>query len=70
VAFKRVSQSVGVSVSAEFVERRIGTGAAQTFRDILQTAGKPFDDLIKRLLEKKDSSRNEHEPQGEALPGA
>jgi HAD superfamily hydrolase (TIGR01509 family) len=53
-AFQQVSQSVGVSASAEFIGRRIGTGAAQTFREILQTAGKPFDEaLIKSLLEKK-----------------
>ena len=52
--FQHVSREVGVSVDTEFIERRIGTGAAQTFREILQTAGKPFDDaLIKRLLEKK-----------------
>ena len=52
--FQQVSREVGVSVNTEFIERRIGTGAAQTFREILQTAGKPFDDaLIKRLLEKK-----------------
>ena len=52
--FQQVSREVGVSVDTEFIERRIGTGAAQTFREILQTAGKPFDDaLIKRLLEKK-----------------
>ncbi len=69
--FQEVSQSVGVSVTAEFIERRIGTGAAQTFRDILQTAGKPFDDeLIKRLLEKKIQAEMRMSSKVQLFPGA
>ena len=69
--FQEVSQSVGVSVSAEFIERRIGTGAAQTFRDILQTAGKPFDDaLIKSLLEKKIQVEMSMSHKVKLFPGA
>ena len=69
--FQEVSQSVGVSVSAEFIERRIGTGAAQTFRDILQTAGKLFDDeLIKRLLEKKIQAEMSMSRKVKLFPGA
>ena len=69
--FQQVSQSVGVSVSAEFIERRIGTGAAQTFREILQTAGKPFDNaLIKRLLEKKIQAEMSMSRKVKLFPGA
>ena len=69
--FQEVSQSVDVSVSAEFIERRIGTGAAQTFRDILQTAGKLFDDeLIKRLLEKKIQAEMSMSRKVKLFPGA
>jgi len=51
---KAVLEIIGIDVSAEFIERRIGTGAAQTFREILQSANKPDDNtIIKRLLSKK-----------------
>lgn len=50
-SFKKVAQEeVGVSVSAEFIERRIGLGATQTFREILQSASKPIDKAIMRKL--------------------
>ena len=54
-AFQRAArEEVGVAVSAEFIERRIGTGAEQTFREILQSTGKPVDKaVIGKLLSKK-----------------
>jgi len=40
-----------LDVSDEFVERRIGVGAANTFREILMAKGVTFDDeLVKRLV--------------------
>jgi HAD superfamily hydrolase (TIGR01509 family) len=49
--FQQVVRDIGVTVSSEFIERRIGTGAERTFQEILQGAGKPFDEgLIKKLL--------------------
>jgi len=51
---KAVLEIIGIDVSAEFIERRIGTGAAQTFKEILQSANKPATDtIVKRLLSKK-----------------
>jgi beta-phosphoglucomutase len=53
-SFQKALRSVNIKTSAEFIERRIGTGAAQTFQEILQKSGKPSNDaLIKSLLEKK-----------------
>ena len=53
-SFQKALRSVDIKTSAEFIERRIGTGAAQTFQEILQQSGKPFnDELINSLLEKK-----------------
>ena len=53
-SFQKALSSVNIKTSAEFIERRIGTGAAQTFQEILQKSRKPFNDtLIKSLLEKK-----------------
>jgi beta-phosphoglucomutase len=51
---RAVREEVGVPVSAEFIERRIGTGAAQTFREILQNANRPVNDaVIQKLLARK-----------------
>jgi HAD superfamily hydrolase (TIGR01509 family) len=44
----------GLDVSDEFVERRIGVGAAWTFREILEAKGMRYsEDTIKRLVEVK-----------------
>lgn len=51
---RAVKEEIGVNVDASFIERRIGTGAAKTFSEILQNAGKPADEaLIEKLLTKK-----------------
>ena len=51
---KAVREIIGIDASADFIERRIGTGAAQTFREILQSANKSAGDtIIKKLLAKK-----------------
>ena len=53
-SFQKALNSINVKTTAEFIERRIGTGAAQTFQEILQESGKPSNDaLIKTLLERK-----------------
>ncbi len=53
-SFLKVLATVGVKVSGERIERLIGIGAANTFRQILQDAKVPFDDvLIRRLVEAK-----------------
>ncbi len=45
---------LGIDVSDEFIARRIGVGAAWTFREILASKGLPADDAkIKRLVEVK-----------------
>jgi beta-phosphoglucomutase len=68
--FKQVSREAGATVSAEFIERRIGTGAAQTFKEILQAGGKHFDDtLIEKLLEKKIQAERNMSSRVKLLPG-
>jgi beta-phosphoglucomutase len=68
--FQRVSRGAGATVSAEFIERRIGTGAAQTFREIMQAAGKPFDDtVIKKLLDKKIQAERSMSSRVKLFPG-
>jgi HAD superfamily hydrolase (TIGR01509 family) len=54
VSFQQALNIVDVQADIKFIERQIGTGAEQTFRIILQNAGKVYDDtLIKRLMEEK-----------------
>jgi beta-phosphoglucomutase len=53
-SFQKALSSINIKTSAEFIERRIGTGAARTFQEALQKSDRDFDDaLIKRLIEKK-----------------
>ena len=44
VSFQKALGEIGCKVSDEYIERRIGIGAADTFRDILMAAKTPFDE--------------------------
>lgn len=51
---KALRDTLNLDVSDEFIERRIGVGAADTFREILKEKAVPDDDaLIGRLLKVK-----------------
>jgi beta-phosphoglucomutase len=66
-----VREEVGVPVSAEFIERRIGTGAAQTFREILQNANKRVNDaVIQKLLARKIEAEINMSDNVKLFPGA
>ena len=66
-----IRKEVGYEVNREFIERRIGTGAAQTFKEILQKAEKPVtDESIKRLLAKKIETEISLSDQVKLFPGA
>jgi beta-phosphoglucomutase len=54
VSFHRALQENGLDVSTEYIERRIGIGAADTFREILQSQrGQKNESLVNRLVERK-----------------
>ncbi len=54
VSFHRALSEVGCDTTDEFIERRIGTGAAETFREILRAQKVSFDEqLIKKLVDIK-----------------
>jgi beta-phosphoglucomutase len=54
VSFHRALKEVGLDVSAEYIERRIGIGASETFRDILRSQGRAVDEvLVKQLVARK-----------------
>lgn len=54
MAFQKALNEIGCVVSDRYIERRIGIGAADTFRDILRSANRDFDEkLINLLIERK-----------------
>jgi HAD superfamily hydrolase (TIGR01509 family) len=53
-SFQKALSEVHCKISDEFIERRIGIGSAETFREILRSAKVQFDGtLIKSLVKKK-----------------
>jgi HAD superfamily hydrolase (TIGR01509 family) len=66
-----LSAVAGLEVSDDFIERRIGVGAAWTFREILQAKNLPIDDdLIRRMVEVKIQVAIENARQVKLFPGA
>jgi len=71
IAFQKALSEINCKVSDEYIERRIGIGAADTFRDILRSAKKRFDEkLIQRLVERKSQLEIELTDQVKLFPGA
>ena len=53
-SFQKALAEINVKVSDEYIERRIGIGAAETFRDILRSSQTTFDEgTIRQLVERK-----------------
>ncbi len=53
-SFQMVLKELGCGVSNEPIERRIGIGAANTFREILSLCGMAFtDEMIRELVDRK-----------------
>lgn len=54
ISFQKALREVHCKISDEFIERRIGIGSAETFREILRSVRVRFDDvLINRLVNSK-----------------
>ncbi len=54
ISFQKALDKISCQVNSEYIERRIGIGAAETFREILRSAKVPFDEkLIQQLIEWK-----------------
>jgi beta-phosphoglucomutase len=70
-AFQKTLSEINCNASDEYIERRIGIGAAETFRDILRSAKKPLDEkTIQRLVERKSELEIELTDQVKLFPGA
>lgn len=71
VSFQKALAETNLHVTDEYIERRIGIGAAETFRDILQSAKRQFDEkLIQHLVERKSQLEIELTPQVPLFEGA
>jgi beta-phosphoglucomutase len=71
LSFQKTVHEANLNVTDEYIERRIGIGAAETFRDILRSAQKPVDeDLVTRLVERKSQLEIELTPQVKLFSGA
>ncbi len=71
VSFQKALGEIGCKVSDEYIERRIGIGAADTFRDILMAAKTPFDEeTVARLVARKSKLEIELADQVALFPGA
>jgi len=70
-SFKKALSTIHCTISNEFIERLIGVGSAETFRQILRASKTSFDEaLIKRLVEKKVQNEIEMGSKVKLLPGA
>ncbi|MGA3060193.1 MAG: HAD family phosphatase [Candidatus Bathyarchaeia archaeon] len=71
IAFQKTLSEINCKVSDEYIERRIGIGAADTFRDILRSGKTHFDEkMIRRLVERKSELEIELSDQVKLFPGA
>ena len=71
ISFQRALVEVGCKVADEFIERRMGIGAAETFREILRSKGILFDEkLIGRLVDRKSMLEIELAGQVDLFEGA
>jgi beta-phosphoglucomutase len=71
LSFQKTLKESNLSVSDEYIERRIGIGAAETFREILQSAKRQVNEgLVERLVERKSQLEIELTSQIKLFPGA
>jgi len=54
VSFQKALKEINLEVPTEYIERRIGIGASDTFREILAAANRRVDEkVVKQLIERK-----------------
>ncbi len=54
ISFQKALKEINLEVPTEYIERRIGIGASETFREILSAANRRIDEkVVKQLVERK-----------------
>ncbi len=70
-SFHKALQNVGADVADDQINRRIGIGAAETFKEILRAQNVPFDEeLIRRLVKLKIKAELEVSDKTQLFDGA
>lgn len=71
VSFHQALKEVGLDVSTEYIERRIGIGASDTFREIMRSQSRPVDEaMVKQLVARKSEIQVELADEVKLFPGA
>jgi HAD superfamily hydrolase (TIGR01509 family) len=71
LSLKKALSENNYNVTNEYIERRIGIGAAETFREIIWSANGHFDEeLVERLIERKNAFEIELIGEVELFEGA
>ena len=54
ISFQKALKKINLEVPTQYIERRIGIGASETFREILDAANRRIDEkVVKQLVERK-----------------
>ena len=54
ISFQKALKEINLEVPTQYIERRIGIGASETFREILLAANRRVDEkIVKQLVEQK-----------------
>jgi HAD superfamily hydrolase (TIGR01509 family) len=54
ISFQKALKEINLEVTTQYIERRIGIGASETFREILGAANRRIDEkVVKQLVERK-----------------
>jgi HAD superfamily hydrolase (TIGR01509 family) len=70
-SFQQTLKEVDIQVPNSYIERRMGIGASETFREILKQAKRPVDEtLVKALVERKSMQQVNLKEQVQLFPGA
>ncbi|MDR2720073.1 MAG: HAD family phosphatase [Nitrososphaerota archaeon] len=70
-SFHQALKEINIHISDEYIERRMGIGAAETFREILQETKQPVnEELVKWLVECKSQSQIRLKSQVQLFQGA
>jgi beta-phosphoglucomutase len=71
VSFQKALKEINLEVPTQYIERRIGIGASDTFREILQAANRRIDEkVIKQLVERKSKVQIELADEAALFKGA
>ena len=71
ISFQKALSEINCKISSKYIERRIGIGAAETFREILQSTQTQFNEsLIARLVKRKSQLEIELTGQVNLFDGA